>query len=50
MARGFSLDSRADPFLWFSGSKISVLELRVLTIVDLYAECCVLGICCFFFF
>ena len=49
MARGFSLDSRASSSRWFSSSRISVLELRVLNAVDLYAECCVLGVCCFFF-
>ena len=48
MARGFSLNSRASSSRWFSGSRISVMELRVLTTVDLYAECCVLGVCCFF--
>ena len=48
MARGFSLDSRAGSFGWFSGSRISVMELRVLIAVDLPAECCVLGVCCFF--
>ena len=49
MARGFCLDSRAGSSRWFSGSRISVLELRVLTTVDLYAECCVLSVCCVFF-
>ena len=49
MARGFSLDSRAGSFRWFSGSRISVLKLRVLTTVDLYVECYVLGVCYFFF-
>ena len=47
MARGFSLDNRAGSFGWFSGSRISVMELRVLIAVDLPAECCVLGVCCF---
>ena len=48
MAKGFSLNSRAGSFGWFFGSKISVMELRVLTAVDLLAECCVLGLCYFF--
>ena len=48
MARGFSLNSRANSSGWFSGSRISVLELGVFTAVDLHAECCVLGVCCFF--
>ena len=38
MVRGFSLDSRAGSSGWFSGSKISTLELKVLTAVDLYVE------------
>ena len=41
MARGFSLNSKAGSSGWFSGSRISVLELRGLTTVDLHAECCV---------
>ena len=34
MARGSSLNSRVGSYGWLSGSKISVMELRVLTAVD----------------
>ena len=50
MAKGFSRYSRASSSWWFSGSRISILELKVHTVVDLYVECCVLGVCFFFFF
>ena len=48
MAMGFNLNSRASSSLWFSGSRISILELGVFTVVDLHVECCVLGECRFF--
>ena len=48
MAKGFSLNSRAGSSGWFSGFRISVLELGVFTTIDLHVECCVLGVCCFF--
>ena len=48
MARGFSLNSRVGSSRWFSGFGIYVLELGVFTAIDLHAECCVLGVCCFF--